>query len=192
MPPALYGGGRRGWRRPDKCDCGKIPYRDEAAARAAADRRGKEVGVELTVYQCPGSSRWHKTGRGFHPRALKTRPRIIAWQLSARRVMSRDGLYRELGVNPAAGEDRTVKSAIGKVLRAFADLGLVCLDDPHRGYVTAIDFDGLRRVMQVGLQEYAEARGMSVTRPPRAARPATPATDEPASPEVLEEDETPA
>ncbi len=52
------------------------------------------------------------------------------------------------------------------MLRAFADLGLVCLDDPRRSYVTAVDFDGLRRVMQIGLQEYAEARGLSVTKAP--------------------------
>jgi hypothetical protein len=55
------------------------------------------------------------------------------------------------------------------VLRVLADLGLVRLDDPRRSYVTAVDLDGLRRVMQVGLQEYAESRGISVTKPTRDA-----------------------
>lgn len=165
MPSTLYGGGRRGWRRPSKCECDKIPYRDEAAALAAADSRGADAGIPLTVYKCPGSTSWHLTGRGFHPRSLKTRPRIVAWHLSARRVMSLDGLYSELGVDPVLMEDHRQRSRVSKVLRAFADLGLVRLHDPRRGYVTAVDFDGLCRVMQVGLQEYAEAHGMSVTKP---------------------------
>lgn len=95
----------------------------------------------------------------------------MAWHLSVRRVMSLDGLYRELGLDPARGEDHRQKSRVGKVLRMFDDLGLVRLDDPHRSYVTAVDFDGLRRVMQVGLQEYTESRGMSVTKPARNAKP---------------------
>jgi hypothetical protein len=165
MPPTVYGGGRREWRRPNRCECDKIPYRDEAAALAAAESRGAYADIPLTVYKCPGSTSWHLTGRGFHPRALKTRPRIIAWHLSARRVMSLDGLYRELGVDPARGEEHRQRSKIGKVLRAFADLGLVRLDDPHRSYITAVDFDGLHRLMQVGLEEYAAAHGMSVTQP---------------------------
>ena len=165
MPPTVYSGGGRAWRRPSRCECDKIRYRDEAAALAAAEGRGADAGILLTVYTCPGSTSWHLTGRGFHPRSLKTRPRIIAWYLSARRVASLDGRYRELGVNPAGGEDQRLKSSVSRVLRAFADLGLVRLDDPHKWYVTAVDFDGLRRVMQVGLQEYAEAHGMSVTKP---------------------------
>jgi hypothetical protein len=166
VPPNLYGGGKHPWRRPARCDCDKIPYRDEAAALAAADKRGENAGIPLRVYKCPGSTSWHLTSRGFHPRSLKSRPRIIAWHLSVRRVISLDGLYRELGLNPAFGEDGRQKSRTGKVLRAFADLGLVRLDDPRRSYVTAVDFDGLRRVMQIGLQEYAEAHGLSVTKPP--------------------------
>jgi hypothetical protein len=167
MPPSVYG---RGWRRPNRCECDKIPYRDEAAALAAAESRSADAGIPLAVYKCPGSTSWHLTGRGFHPRSLKTRPRIMAWHLSARHVMSLDGLYRELGVDPASGEDHRQRSRVSRVLRAFADLSLVRLDDPHRSYVTAVDFDGLCRVMQVGLQEYAEAHGMSVTRPPQAGR----------------------
>jgi hypothetical protein len=165
MPPTVYG---RGWRRPNRCECDKIPYRDEAAALAAAEGRGADAGIPLTVYKCPGSTSWHLTGRGFHPRSLKTRPRIMAWYLSARRVMSFDGLCRQLGVDPACAEGHRQRSSVSKVLRTFADLSLVRLDDPHRSYVTAVDFDGLRRVMQVGLQEYAEAHGMSVIRPPQA------------------------
>jgi hypothetical protein len=165
MPPTVYGGGRRDWRRPNRCECDKIPYRDEAAALAAAEGRGADADIPLTAYKCPGSTSWHLTGRGFHPRSLKTRPRIMAWHLSARRVMSLDGLYRELGVDPARGEDHRQRSRVSKVLRAFADLGLVRLDDPHRSYITAVDFDGLHRVTQVGLEEYAAAHGMVVTQP---------------------------
>lgn len=155
MPPKLYGSG---WRRPDHCDCGKIPYRDEAAALAAAGQRGEESGVSLTVYKCPGSARWHKTGRGFHPRSLRTRPRIIAWHVSALGVISYAGLYQALGLSPDPDQDRAVKSKVRKVLHAFADLGLVVRDEPRPRYVTAVDRAGLLRVMQVGLEEYADSR----------------------------------
>ena len=67
------------------------------------------------------------------------------------------------------GENRSQKRSVASTPGAFADLGLVTLDDPHRTYGTAADFDGLRRVMQVGLQEYAEAHGHSVTRQPKQA-----------------------
>ena len=170
MPPKIYGGGRHGWHRPARCDCDKIPYRGEEEALAAAAKRGEDAGIPLTVYKCPGSSSWHLTGRGFRPEALKTRPRIMAWHLTVRRVISLDGLYGELGLDPVPGEDRSQKAKAFRVLAAFADLGLVRLDDPRRSYVTAADDAGLRRVMQAGLQEYADSRGLSVTRPARGER----------------------
>jgi hypothetical protein len=177
MPPKLYGGGRRGFPRPNRCDCGKIPYRDEAAALAAADTRSEDAGVPLHVYKCPGSSRWHLASRGFSPESLKTRPRILAWHLSVRRVITWDALMREFGFHPAERTNASRKLAL--TLRVFADLGLVNMDDPRPPYVTAVDFDGLLRVMQVGLQEYAESRGQSVTRQPREATPTVPGEDEP-------------
>lgn len=53
MTAKLYGGGRRAWRHPDKCDCGKIPYRDEAATLAAAGRGRSDNAV--------GFARWLST-----------------------------------------------------------------------------------------------------------------------------------
>jgi hypothetical protein len=164
MTAKVYGGGRRGWHRPSRCECDKIPYRDEAAALLAAAHRGEDAGIPLSVYKCPGSSSWHLTSRGFRPQALKTRPRVLAWHLSVRRVITWPELLREFGLDP---DERTNASQkLSKALSAFTDLGLAVRWPGPRGawVVEAADLDGLRRVMQVGLQEYAESRGTSVSR----------------------------
>jgi hypothetical protein len=169
MPPTLYGGGRRAWHRPDRCDCGKIPYRDEAAALAAAELRREEFDTPFRAYKCSGTTRWHLATRGFRPEALKSRPRILAWHLSIRRVISWDGLLREFGLDPSESARSKVAKRLFKTLQVFAELGLVNLNDPRPPYITAVDYDGLFRVMTVGLQEYADSRGISVTKPIRDA-----------------------
>jgi hypothetical protein len=166
MPPTLYGGG---WHRPNRCDCGKIPYRDESAALAAAELRREEFDIPFRAYKCPGTTRCHLATRGFRPEALKSRPRILAWHLSARRVISWDGLLREFGLDPSESGRSKLAKSLFKTLQVFADLGLVNLNDPRPRYITAVDYDGLRRVMTVGLQEYAESRGVSVRKPTRKA-----------------------
>jgi hypothetical protein len=165
--PRLYGGGRSAWQRPNKCDCGKIPYRDEAAALAAAELRREEFDTPFRAYKCPGTTRWHLATRGFRPEALKSRPRVLAWHLSARRVVSWDGLLREFGLDSPEGRRSKVGKSLFRTLRVFTELGLVNLDDPRPPYITAVDYDGLLRVMTVGLQEYAESRGVTVTKPTR-------------------------
>jgi len=59
------------------------------------------------------------------------------------------------------------------VLWVFVELGLVRMDDPRPPYIAAADDAGLLRVMQVGLQEYAESRGVSVTGPSQRGRTGT-------------------
>jgi hypothetical protein len=163
MPPQIYDGS---WRRPNKCGCHKVAYRDEAAALAAAELHGAEFDTQFRAYKCPGTTRWHLATRGFHPRALKSRPRILAWHISARGVISQEGLMHEVGLDPSANRASKAANRFFKTLKIFAELGLVKLDDPRPPYIKATDYDGLSRVMAVGLQEYAESRGVSITKPP--------------------------
>ncbi len=74
MPPKLYGGGKHPWRRPARCDCDKIPYRDETAALAAADKRGEDAGIPLRVYKCPGSTSWHLGQQRVPPAVAEVAP----------------------------------------------------------------------------------------------------------------------
>ena len=76
-----------------------------------------------------------------------------------------DGPLREFGLDPAESGRSKVAKSLFKALRVFAELGPVSLDEPRPPYVTAVDYDGLLRVMTVGLQEYAESRGVRVTKP---------------------------
>ena len=55
---------------PKRCvGSNKIMYRDEAAARRAADQGWRERGTELWVYRCGFCGTWHLTHRD--PQALK-------------------------------------------------------------------------------------------------------------------------
>ena len=55
---------------PKRCvESSKIMYRDEAAARRAADQGWRERGTELWVYRCGFCGTWHLTHRD--PQALK-------------------------------------------------------------------------------------------------------------------------
>lgn len=154
----------RNYRRARRCDCAKVPYRDEGAALAAADRLGAEFDTAFRAYMCPGTQVWHLATRGFHPRALKSDARVMAWHVSARGAVDRQWLLEQFGVGPDAraqpGAENNKARKLAKILRTFAELGLVELDVPRPGYVTVLDRAGLQRVMAVGLQEYeASGRG---------------------------------
>lgn len=151
-----------GWRRPNRCECRKIPYRDETAALAAAASRCEDAGVPLHVYRCPGSRSWHLTSRGFRPESLKSRARIVAWHISVCRTLTWAGLLRKLGLDPDADQDRTPIRKVKYALAAFTELGLIARSDTRPPYITAADANGLLRVMAVGLEEYAAQRGFSL------------------------------
>jgi hypothetical protein len=80
----------------------------------------------------------------------------------ARRVADRRWLLEQFGAGPEesawAPAERNKARKVSKILREFALLGLAGLNEPHAGYVTALDDAGLLRVMAVGLQEYAASR----------------------------------
>lgn len=150
-------------RAPGTCDCGKRCFGTEADALGAASRSARAYGKAFRAYKCPGHHVWHVTSsRGFRPRALTSRARILAWHLGTRRVTTRASLYRKLNLDPDSREAQKVRS----VIREFARLGLVDRDVPERGWltVTADGHDGLVRITQVGLEEYARSRGTGAGR----------------------------
>lgn len=167
MPSHAYGNRHY---TPGKCDCGKRSYRTETAALAAAEGSAETFGVPFRAYKCPGHRVWHVTSHGFHPRALKSRARVIAWHLDARRVTTRAYLYQRLGL--AGPGDRKAKN-VRDIIREFARLGLVSRDDPKPGYLTVTGHSGLVRIMQVGLEEYAQSRGIDTGRRRGAGRERT-------------------
>jgi hypothetical protein len=156
----LYGGN---WDPPRRCGCKKLSYPDEAVALAAAQRSAEVFDTAFRVYKCPGHNCWHLATRGFHPRALKSNARILAWHISARGVISRDWLLGELGLSSQDSKRSSRGKRLFRILQVFADLGLIRLDDPRPAYVKASDYDGLRRVMEIGLEEYVRVRGIDVT-----------------------------
>jgi len=147
------------WERPGSCSCGKRSWGSEADALAAAMRSARKFGGAFNVYRCPGSSVWHATTHGFTPKSLKSEARIAAWHLAKRPATREWALLAEMGI----GEWQSYKGRkLRAILRAFADLGLIALEQPGPGFVTATDPSGLRRVMAVGLQEYAESQGVGL------------------------------
>lgn len=157
----------RNFRRPRQCDCGKVRYRDEGAALAAAERRGAESGSGLRAYRCPGTSAWHLTARGFRPSSLKSDARILAWHVHVSRVTTRQQLRAKFGIkgdqDSWTAPERNKAKKLSAILGELAALGLAQLGE--RGTVTAADDAGLLRVMAVGLQEYAASRRASPVPP---------------------------
>jgi hypothetical protein len=164
----LYGGN---WDAPRTCGCRKVSYPDEGAALAAAERSAELFDIAFRAYKCPGHNCWHLATRGFHPRALKSQARVLAWHISARGVIARDWLFGQFGLHDEAARRLPKGKRLCQILDVFASLGLVRLDDPRHGYVRAVGYDGLRRVMEVGLQQYAHERGLDLTRRPGASPP---------------------
>ena len=72
-----------------------------------------------------------------------------------------DGLLREMGLPITYTDPASARaSRVRKIVSIFAELGLVELDDRHPPYITAKDYDGLTRVMAVGLEDYAREHGL--------------------------------
>jgi hypothetical protein len=138
--------------RPWRCGCGKIRYRTEEEARAAADRHPEVYGTGFRVYKCPGARPWHIATRGFHPRALKSRGRIIAYHVSARKIVDTNWIVEDkLRLTPYTPGWR----AAHRIIDDFVAWGLVRqLDRPGTRTVEAADEDGLLRVIEVGCDEY--------------------------------------
>jgi hypothetical protein len=156
---------RQGRWQPPRCDCGrgKVRYRNEVQALAAAEAGSQELGVPFTVYKCPGSSSWHKATRGFTPESLRSRPRIMAWHLTLRGAMTPDDILAALDLPPWS-DVRSIRrkiASIRTILEVFEALGLVAADDPHPPYVSVADREGLTRVMMTGLDEYVSSLGIS-------------------------------
>lgn len=157
---------RRGrWQPSSRCYCGrgKIRFRSEAAALAAAGRASERLDSDFKVYKCPGSSAWHMRTRGFTPESLQSRPRIMAFHLSNRGAMTFQSLLAALGL-PEFSDDRSIRRKIQhvrRVLEIFGALGLVTADDRKPPYYGVTDREGLFRVMMTGLDEYVSGLGIS-------------------------------
>ncbi|MFI5937811.1 hypothetical protein [Actinoplanes sp. NPDC051494] len=128
------------------CRCGKKRYRDEQAALNAAARDQDTYGEEVAVYRCPGGLAWHLSAHGFTPEALPTVGRRLAYALLKGGVISLDDFARPHRVRQCA------RQMIGLRLALPTD------DDGLR----AGDCRGLSRVVQIGLDGYAEEQ----SRPP--------------------------
>ncbi len=155
--PQVYG---RKWTPPRTCTCEKVAYPTEARALAAAGANGAAYDAQFSVYKCPGNPCWHLATRGFHPSSLKTRPRIMAFHLTAHGTISQDRLFQEMGLDPPVDKRRGAGKQIDNVLWTFRRLGLI---DEQPSHIRVTAYEGLRRIMAVGLQEYAAERRRSVT-----------------------------
>lgn len=139
-----------------RCECGKAKHPDEAAALVALAGRGDAIGQNGRVYKCPGTRFWHLTSHsGFHPRALKTRARILAWHIDVRRTVNVATVASvEFGID--WDDERGPAKRLRQHVQAMVDAGLVtrCEHRTDGFYVTAADRAGLLRVCQIGLREY--------------------------------------
>jgi hypothetical protein len=141
---------RRRYRYNRRCDCEKLPWRTEADARRHLTS-DDHYPAEARVYKCPASAVWHVSTRGFSPEALRSRARILAWHLSARRHVDLDDLARrEFGFPRWNGNND-----FNRLVRLMRVAGLARWDADRPGrYLAAVDNDGLYRVCEVGLHEY--------------------------------------
>ena len=138
--------------RPWRCGCGKIRYQTEEEARATAERHPEIYGAGFHVYKCPGARPWHIATRGFHPRVLKSRGRILAYHISARRIVDVNWVIEhELGLVPSTPAWRAAHRLVGD----FVAWGLVRpVERPGTRTVEAADADGLLRVISIGWEQY--------------------------------------
>ncbi|GAA2584358.1 hypothetical protein GCM10010435_72780 [Winogradskya consettensis] len=128
------------------CRCGKKRYRNEQAALNAAARDQDTHGEEPAVYRCPGGLAWHLSAHGFTPEALPTVGRRLAYALLKGGVIKLDDFARPRRVRQCA------QQMIGLRLALPTDA-----DGLRAG-----DRTGLSRVVQIGLDGYAEEQ----SRPP--------------------------
>lgn len=151
--------------RPWRCGCDKIRYPDEAAATRVAEADPDRYGPHFSVYRCPGATCWHITTRGFHPRSLRTRNRIAAYYLSRHQAIARWQLVNEMHIDTASGQRK-----LGEILAAFERAGLIQEAGPD--VWTAVDRDGLRRIVSVGWDYYQQERAPVVVEPAPLSVPA--------------------
>lgn len=138
--------------RPWRCGCDKIRYRTEQDARAAADRHPELYGTTFRVYKCPSAQPWHIATRGFHPRALKSRARILAYHISVRKIVDTNWIIeREFSLVPHSSGWRKAHRLVGD----FVAHGLiVVVERPGTRTVEVADEPGLRRVIEIGWDGY--------------------------------------
>jgi len=163
MPPLIrrYFNGRRLTDPNSRCRCGKLSWSSEPAATAAlklAQGNGHYPDA-ARVYKCPAISRWHIATRGFHPSALKSRARIIAWHLCERGLIDLSAIaMREFRMTKWISNKR-----FSEDIEVIVNAELACWDASHPGYLAAVDKPGLFRVCEIGLREYLIER---YTQPP--------------------------
>ncbi|SNY64787.1 hypothetical protein [Paractinoplanes atraurantiacus] len=122
------------------CSCGKKRYRDEESALAAAAGDARTYDENVTVYRCPGGLAWHLTAHGFVPEALRSAGRRVAYALLSRESLDWTSI-----------DTRDVRAA-----HRIVALGLASGRPP--GPLRATDRAGLTRVVQIGLDAYAQPR----------------------------------
>ena len=138
------------------CACGKKRYRDEPAALAAAAADQRAYGVAAQVYRCPGGLAWHLTSRGFTPQALPSVGRRLAFELLASGEVDLDDFVARAYPRPR-GPDPRRRDRAGRCAGQMAALGLVA-GVGTTGRLRALDRPGLARVVQIGLDAYAQER----------------------------------
>ncbi len=136
------------------CGCGKKRYRDEQAARAAASADELAYGQVVTVYRCVGGAAWHLSAHGFVPGALKSVGRRLAYEVLDRGRVELDGFVGGVG-----GRDHRRGVRAERCAAQMVALGLVELraeGGGERRWLCALDHAGLARVVQIGLDAYAQ------------------------------------
>jgi hypothetical protein len=157
-----------GYVRRLRCSCKKISHPDEAAAALAAVRAGSSLNRLFTTYRCIGNACWHTTADGFQPSSLNaSKGRRLAYEVLLHGEANLDEFrYRVFGLYPSdAG--RGAWKRVSSIARAMVDLGLVTRHDVT---IRQADRDGLRRVVQIGLEGYRAERaaGTDSSRPASA------------------------
>lgn len=130
------------------CRCGKKRYRDEEAAVVAAAADTGAFGGTVTAYRCPGGLAWHLTAHGYLPEGLRTVGRRLAHELLTHGEADLAAFRAGLPAGRHARADRCAEQ-------------LAALGAAHRtapGRLTAADPVALRRVIQIGLDAYAQER----------------------------------
>jgi len=150
--------------RPWRCRCDKIRYQDEAAATRVAQSDPDRYGPHFSVYRCPGATCWHITTRGFHPRSLRTRNRIAAYYLARHQAVARWQLVEEMSIDTPSGQRK-----LGEIIAAFERAGLIRA--VSHDVWTAVDRDGLRRIVSVGWDYYQQERAPAVEPAPPLVPP---------------------
>ncbi len=142
-----------------QCDCGKVRYRTEQDAQKAANRDHNTHGGVITTYRCPGGLAWHVTSKGFLPESLRTIGRRLAYELLMHDQVDLDDFRRRvLRLSPDDRAWRRVRQYAKEMtaagLAAEAETG----EGRKSGLFSPVDRDGLKRVVQVGLDTYLAER----------------------------------